>query len=60
MMASDIHHRTEDFRRIYKQALTDLKDVMGYIKTMYFAFAASGKPAQWMRRFRICFRAAIK
>lgn len=29
MMGSDIHHRTEDFRRLYKQVLSDLKDVMG-------------------------------
>ena len=29
MMASDMHHRTEDFRRVYKSALTDLKEVLG-------------------------------
>lgn len=29
MMASDIHHRTEDFRRVYKQVLADLKVVFG-------------------------------
>jgi len=29
MMASDLHHRTEDFRKIYKSALADLKEVMG-------------------------------
>ena len=29
MMGSDIHHRTEDFRRVYKQVLADLKEVMG-------------------------------
>ena len=29
MMGSDIHHRTEDFRKIYKQVLADLKEVMG-------------------------------
>jgi aspartate aminotransferase-like enzyme len=28
MMGSDIHHRTEDFRNLYKQVLTDLKDVL--------------------------------
>jgi aspartate aminotransferase-like enzyme len=28
MMASDIHHRTEDFRNVYKSALADLKEVM--------------------------------
>ena len=26
MMASDIHHRTEDFRNVYKSALADLKE----------------------------------
>ncbi len=29
MMASDLHHRTEDFRNVYKAAITDLKEVMG-------------------------------
>ena len=29
MMGSDIHHRTEDFRNIYRAVLADLKDVMG-------------------------------
>lgn len=29
MMASDLHHRTEDFRKIYKAAIADLKEVMG-------------------------------
>ncbi len=29
MMGSDIHHRTEDFRRIYRETLADLKEVMG-------------------------------
>lgn len=29
MMGSDIHHRTEDFRRLYKQVLSDLKEVLG-------------------------------
>ncbi|HYL75432.1 MAG TPA: alanine--glyoxylate aminotransferase family protein [Bryobacteraceae bacterium] len=29
MMGSDIHHRTEDFRKIYRQVLADLKEVMG-------------------------------
>jgi aspartate aminotransferase-like enzyme len=28
MMGSDIHHRTEDFRNLYKQVLTDLKQVL--------------------------------
>lgn len=29
MMGSDIHHRTEDFRRLYKGVLADLKELMG-------------------------------
>ncbi len=29
MMGSDIHHRTDDFRKLYKQVLGDLKEVMG-------------------------------
>ncbi len=29
MMGSDIHHRTEDFRKIYTTVLADLKEVMG-------------------------------
>ncbi len=29
MMGSDIHHRTEDFRSLYKQVLGDLKSVLG-------------------------------
>ena len=44
MMASDIHHRTEDFRNIYKQALADLKEVMGTAHDV-LCFAASGTGA---------------
>jgi aspartate aminotransferase-like enzyme len=29
MMGSDIHHRTEDFRTMYRAVLADLKEVMG-------------------------------
>lgn len=29
MMGSDIHHRTEDFRKLYKQVLSDLQLVLG-------------------------------
>jgi aspartate aminotransferase-like enzyme len=29
MMGSDIHHRTEDFRRVYKSVLANLKAVLG-------------------------------
>ncbi len=28
MMASDIHHRTEDFRNLYRSTVSDLKEVM--------------------------------
>jgi aspartate aminotransferase-like enzyme len=28
MMGSDIHHRTEDFRNLYRQVLADLKEVL--------------------------------
>lgn len=28
MMGSDIHHRTDDFRKLYKQVLSDLKEVL--------------------------------
>ena len=44
MMASDIHHRTEDFRRVYKSALADLKEVMGTSHDVLM-FAASGTGA---------------
>src|SRR5207253_87214 len=29
MMGSDLHHRTEDFRKIYSAVLADLKELMG-------------------------------
>src|SRR5579883_1562010 len=44
MMASDIHHRTEDFRKVYKSALADLKEVMGTSHDVLM-FAASGTGA---------------
>ncbi len=44
MMASDIHHRTEDFRKIYQSTLTDLKEVMGTTHDVLM-FAASGTGA---------------
>lgn len=44
MMASDIHHRTEDFRKVYRQALSDLKEVMGTANDV-LCFAASGTGA---------------
>jgi aspartate aminotransferase-like enzyme len=44
MMASDIHHRTEDFRRIYRETLADLKEVMGTSHDV-LALVASGSGA---------------
>jgi aspartate aminotransferase-like enzyme len=29
MMASDLHHRTEDFRKVYQACVADLKEVLG-------------------------------
>lgn len=44
MMASDVHHRTEDFKNIYKSALADLKEVYGTSNDVLM-FAASGTGA---------------
>ena len=44
MMASDMHHRTEDFRNVYKSVLADLKEVMGTSGDVLL-FAASGTGA---------------
>src|SRR5439155_13217276 len=44
MMASDIHHRTEDFRNAYRSCLTDLKHVLGTANDVLM-FAASGTGA---------------
>lgn len=44
MMASDIHHRTEEFRNVYKSALADLKEVYG-TQNDVLCFAASGTGA---------------
>jgi aspartate aminotransferase-like enzyme len=44
MMASDIHHRTEDFRKAYRACLADLKEVMGTSHDILM-FAASGTGA---------------
>ena len=44
MMASDMHHRTEDFRNVYKSALADLKEVLGTSHDVLI-FAASGTGA---------------
>jgi len=44
MMASDIHHRTEDFRQAYRSCLADLKEAMGTSHDVLL-FAASGTGA---------------
>src|SRR5579872_2456602 len=44
MMASDMHHRTEDFRNVYKAVLADLKEVLGTSNDVLI-FAASGTGA---------------
>ena len=44
MMASDLHHRTEDFRKIYRACLADLKEVLGSANDVVM-FAASGTGA---------------
>jgi aspartate aminotransferase-like enzyme len=42
MMASDIHHRTEDFRSVYRSVLADLKEVMGAPDVLLFAASGTG------------------
>ena len=44
MMGSDIHHRTDDFRKLYKQVLAGLQDVMGTTHDV-LALTASGTGA---------------
>jgi aspartate aminotransferase-like enzyme len=44
MMASDMHHRTDDFRNVYKAVLADLKDVMATSHDVIL-FASSGTGA---------------
>ncbi len=44
MMASDLHHRTEDFRNVYRAALADLKEVLGTSNDVLI-FVASGTGA---------------
>ncbi|MEJ7606445.1 MAG: aminotransferase class V-fold PLP-dependent enzyme [Bryobacteraceae bacterium] len=44
MMGSDIHHRTEDFRTLYRAVLADLKEVMG-TKGDVLCLVASGTGA---------------
>ncbi len=44
MMGSDIHHRTEDFRNIYRATLFDLKELMGTTNDV-LVLVASGSGA---------------
>src|SRR5258707_3465098 len=44
MMGSDIHHRTEGFRNLYRTVLADLKEVMGTSNDV-LALVASGTGA---------------
>src|ERR1700694_4396588 len=44
MMGSDIHHRTEDFRNLYRAVLADLKEVMGTSNDVLI-LVASGRGA---------------
>src|SRR5437764_4818227 len=44
MMRSDMHHRTEDFRKVYRACLADLKELMGTANDVLM-FAASGTGA---------------
>jgi aspartate aminotransferase-like enzyme len=44
MMGADIHHRTEDFRRLYRTVIEDLKYFMGTANDVVL-FAASGTGA---------------
>jgi aspartate aminotransferase-like enzyme len=44
MMASDIHHRTEDFRKAYRSCLSDLKEILATSHDVLM-FAASGTGA---------------
>ena len=44
MMASDMHHRTEDFRKVYRAVVADLKEVMGTSHDVLM-FASSGTGA---------------
>ena len=44
MMASDVHHRTEDFRKAYRSCLADLKEILATSNDVLM-FAASGTGA---------------
>ena len=54
MMASDIHHRTEDFRNVYRSVLADLKEVMGTAHDVLM-FALLGHRRHGRRRLQPVF-----
>ncbi|HEY3738741.1 MAG TPA: alanine--glyoxylate aminotransferase family protein [Bryobacteraceae bacterium] len=45
MMDSDVHHRTEDFRKVYSTVLRDLKEVMGTASSDVLVLVSSGTGA---------------
>jgi aspartate aminotransferase-like enzyme len=45
MMDSDVHHRTDDFRKVYSAVLRDLKHVMGTASSDVLVLVASGTGA---------------
>ncbi len=45
MLAAEIHHRTEDFRRVYKTVLEDLRCLFGTSSSDVLLFSASGTGA---------------
>ena len=57
-MESDVHHRTEAFRKIYTAVLADLKEVFA-LRTTFCRWSPRA-PARWKRRYRISSRAAIR
>jgi len=46
MMAADIHHRTQDFVKVYKAAVSDLKEVMG---TSYDVIPLACSGERWVQ-----------
>src|SRR5450631_2825867 len=45
MMDCDVHHRTDDFRKVYSGVLRDLKEVMGTAASDILVLVASGTGA---------------
>ena len=57
MLGSDMHHRTEEFRNVYKGVLADLKELMGTRTTSYVGLFGHGRDGSVGHR--IVFRRAI-